>query len=658
MKRVQAQITVYAALSLGLILSLVCTCIKSVKQVIADTEINMSSRLSTEAVFAGYNNNLLSEFGIFAISDEQCCDAKLEYYAKTNIEGASVRNMLEHRKSWVSDKEYMTDNGGVGFERQVSEYMKAGGYAQIIKEFINVSSETEKSDKISEITEQIESVDEQVFKLDETDKKLIRTVNSVNDESLESLISDICEDIEVYTEYVNVKDQYGMSYCEGIYENNKNALISRLEDTKNKFNDACMLIDEYVETEKEADERIDACRDSIAAAKAQLGDIAGVLKNDIDDISVSKDTDREKLCNKGRIRPILEKNIEYCDMIIERLNGTQMLSERNYKNLQEQYQNINIMCRDIDISGLTAECKNVDIESESTGASSLKQLKDTLQNGISEIVLGGMQLSDGSFSYDGLATQYLKEGSDSGKQNVSDMALFNAYVLDKFPSYTDCTGEDGSAEWSDMSYAVEYIIAGKDSDRSNINEVILKLSVLREPTNFAHVISDSSKRNESLALATTLVGASGNAAAVKAAQYVIMGVWSYGESVMDVRRLFNGEELSLVKDSSDWRLSLENLLAMNFGVDKGKDETLPKKDEGVFDGKMSYEDYLGTLLAALDSLTKNYRTMQAIELRLIKLGETDFRMKRYAYSAVCNVQAVIQEGERVITREQKYDYAC
>ena len=50
--RLKGQVTVYAALSLGLVLALIVNCVKSCKLVIADTEINMATRLSVESVFA------------------------------------------------------------------------------------------------------------------------------------------------------------------------------------------------------------------------------------------------------------------------------------------------------------------------------------------------------------------------------------------------------------------------------------------------------------------------------------------------------------------------------------------------------------------------------------------------------------------------------
>jgi hypothetical protein len=129
-----------------------------------------------------------------------------------------------------------------------------------------------------------------------------------------------------------------------------------------------------------------------------------------------------------------------------------------------------------------------------------------------------------------------------------------------------------------------------------------------------------------------------------------MGAWSYGESVVDVRRLMKGEKLSLVKNSQEWRLSLENLMNMNFDVDGST-------SSGSDTGKFSYEDYIGVLLLMMEQTTKNYRTMQAMELRIIALGQSDFRMKKHIYEAKCNVKMVIDYGGKSVERSQTYSYA-
>ena len=56
-KKVKAQITVYAALSVFLVITLICTCIRSAAVSAGRVRVEMASVLSMEAVFAGYSVN-------------------------------------------------------------------------------------------------------------------------------------------------------------------------------------------------------------------------------------------------------------------------------------------------------------------------------------------------------------------------------------------------------------------------------------------------------------------------------------------------------------------------------------------------------------------------------------------------------------------------
>jgi hypothetical protein len=512
------------------------------------------------------------------------------------------------------------------------------------------------------VTAKVEDVEETLTELNQTDIDLIRKIRSMDDGSKSGLVEDICEDISLYAACVKADDIYGAEDCTEAYGKNRTALLDYLEDTRDKCKEAVELIEKYDDYDNQADTQLDEGRSIISAGAEQLGELTGTMRNDIDDIAVEKTVEREKKVNKKRIRPILEQNIEVCDELIQRLSGMESLSVTSAQNLLSEFSSVNSELGKINITGLSSECAGVDIDSKGKGTGTLKNIRSTIEKGISGIVLAGMEVREGSFSYSDLATAYQTSGSGSGSSGadfngvageVVDAALFNAYLFDRFPSYTDVHGEDSDGSydnWCELNYVVEYILAGNDNDVSNLNEVILKISAVREATNFTHIVTDSAKRREALALATTLVGASGNAAAIKAAQYVIMGAWSYGESVVDVRRLMKGEKLSLVKNSQEWRLSLENLMKMNFDVDGGT-------SSGSDTGKFSYEDYIGVLLLMMNQTTKNYRTMQAMELRIIALGQSDFRMKKHIYEAKCNVVMNIDYGGKSVSRSQLYSYA-
>lgn len=52
-------------------------------------------------------------------------------------------------------------------------------------------------------------------------------------------------------------------------------------------------------------------------------------------------------------------------------------------------------------------------------------------------------------------------------------------------------------------------------------------------------------------------------AAVKAAQYVILGVWAYGESIVELKQLYRGGSIEPVKTRQNWKLSLQELLSVD-----------------------------------------------------------------------------------------------
>ena len=88
-------------------------------------------------------------------------------------------------------------------------------------------------------------------------------------------------------------------------------------------------------------------------------------------------------------------------------------------------------------------------------------------------------------------------------------------------------------------------------------------------------------------------------------------------------------------NEKNWKLSLENLLGMKFDSDKDTD------DDGL-----EYRDYIRMLLMLERSEHKNYRTMGAMEIKMISMGHDDFRMRNYIVSmAGTAVFSVIRRGQ-------------
>ena len=200
--------------------------------------------------------------------------------------------------------------------------------------------------------------------------------------------------------------------------------------------------------------------------------------------------------------------------------------------------------------------------------------------------------------------------SDKEKHtSITDRLLFGEYVLEHFSCFTD------EAEHI-LDYEVEYMIAGKGSDRENLQNVVNKLLLLRFVPNYAYVQSSSDKRAEAEALAITLSSVLAVPAITEAVAQGILLAWAFGESVVDIRGLLDGNKVPLVKDSGSWQLSLSGLLKLGeYGdVNDGADAS-----EGL-----SYEEYLKILLYLNEKEETAMRGLDLIEQNLQKIEGIDF----------------------------------
>ena len=90
---------------------------------------------------------------------------------------------------------------------------------------------------------------------------------------------------------------------------------------------------------------------------------------------------------------------------------------------------------------------------------------------------------------------------------------------------------------------------------------------------------------------------------VEIVKYLLLGCWSYGESIYEVKLLMHGEKLPYIKTEADWNTDLKTL------AKKGESSTV---SVGI-----SYSDYLGIMLAKKESKDITYgRMLDLIEKNL------------------------------------------
>ncbi len=199
---------------------------------------------------------------------------------------------------------------------------------------------------------------------------------------------------------------------------------------------------------------------------------------------------------------------------------------------------------------------------------------------------------------------------DPPSGSVTDQLLFQEYLLKHVGNYRK-PETDGL-----LSYSLEYIIGKTDSDTENLKAVANRLLLIREGINLAYLLTDGVKRSEAATLAVAIsAGIPGVSTLI---EMLLLTCWAYGESILDVRGLLDGDKVPLLKNAQSWQLELSQLSQILTNLDAAR----KNDDNGV-----SYEDYLRILLFLEKEDNKTMKCLDAFEMTVRgREGHEQFQM--------------------------------
>lgn len=220
----------------------------------------------------------------------------------------------------------------------------------------------------------------------------------------------------------------------------------------------------------------------------------------------------------------------------------------------------------------------------------------------------------------------LKEGASVS--TVVNASAENVYIF-RFFKY--CMNERELGE-TFFRNEVEYLLTGKPDDKKAKKKVGNSLILLRNSLNLAYLYSCEEKRNAALAAAELIMPT-----APILTQALILEGWAYMEARNDLKILYAGKTVPILKKDENWAISLENLLAAEYGIspsgeelpegqkyEEEKNYLPPKKIEG-----RDYEGYLRILIAAMPQETLLLRMMDIIQINMKYLYCEWFLMDDY-----------------------------
>lgn len=191
-----------------------------------------------------------------------------------------------------------------------------------------------------------------------------------------------------------------------------------------------------------------------------------------------------------------------------------------------------------------------------------------------------------------------------------DKGLFISYINNSFSSFGDTSV---NADLS-LKYQREYILSGLLSDDDNLLSAALSIVSLRAAFNFTYLLTDVQKRDSAINLANSLTCSTPFASQLAA--FTILSLWSYAEAILDVRDLFSGKKVPLMKTSESWTLSLEGILSLG--------KSTVSKNNGS--SGYTYDEYLNMCLLLMSPFTMYYRCMDLIQLDMCENVNMNFLM--------------------------------
>lgn len=262
---------------------------------------------------------------------------------------------------------------------------------------------------------------------------------------------------------------------------------------------------------------------------------------------------------------------------------------------------------DADSDGGGTEVAVEEMASEEVKENPLEVVLALKQNALLGMVTGNVgSLSTRQISNsDSLEKRSCEKGTANQvpKADWYDRVLVLEYLDAYFADYSNPASEHA------LSYELEYVLCGKESDKANLEGVVDRLLLMRMAANVTHILSDSAKKNDALLMANALAGFTGNPAVIQIVQIGIVAAWAYVESILDIRALLEGDKVALLKSNEQWVTRLGSLTQAFAEGTKTKNCT----------NGLSYQDYLKGFLFTMDNKKMAYRMMDVMEqnLRLV-----------------------------------------
>ena len=215
------------------------------------------------------------------------------------------------------------------------------------------------------------------------------------------------------------------------------------------------------------------------------------------------------------------------------------------------------------------------------------------------------------------------DGSDA-VFSAADELWLNEYIVRHFGSAVHPESGNG------LKYPAEQILKGKGNDPANLEAVAKQLLLIREGINLVHIYRDASLKEQASAVSAVIAASILLPEAQPLIEPLLIAGWAFAESILDVRTLFGGGFIPLIKNSGDWQVPLSGIPAMAANIDTFRRPA----SSGI-----NYTDYLRAFFAAESHGSKVARMCDMVEHEIRSSGRTAFALDSCLMSLNIEVEA-------------------
>lgn len=696
-KRLKAQITVYAGLIFGLILSLLLVLIESAVCAGAKTRINTVVNVGVQSLFSQYSRPVLDKYEVFGgvISEQADVEQMLYEYIQENCKFAGGFNPYTVILKGVSLEEIkmLTDDNGTYFYDEIIGYMRYGQFDNSILDFIPQMTETAKTKELDEVKDELTKRQKEASKIDGKILKLLMYVEGVKTTSTglaqffgrlsgtgsfvkklapagkDKQAVGVTEDMiyqavsgkyyDITEKLENLKGEldwiihvyhYPLTlgyFSDDGFRSGADSILSEIHQTQKKLGQSLNLIEEIERDTEKLMGNLSVSGQIFSANKSSLSDsVNTAFSQEFNELEKYGTGEANTLCNLEELRHQLLN----CQVILSEMEAAVSGLAGCYMDIDsigEVYGMVDdciAICRQYPAGAIQFHYDGLSL-GKGMSLDALEKIKNVFTNNQLKLVVEDTgSISTNKAPYKDLSSMYCKFSADShhfdiNPENLYEDFLYNKYVDLHFANYLNPNKE------GILQYETEYILGKKSVDKDNLKEVVSRLIALRFTMNFSYIICDIEKKQECLAMATAFLGFTGVHGIIKMGEYLLLAAWAYGEAVNDVKILMNEGTVSFVKNEKEWKTKLEDI------VSKSITKKTPDNDAGL-----NYNEYLQLLLFLENKEKKIFRTMDIMELNMTAQGYPHIRMYRYLYGIKGTVLFDYYHGKYQYTQKMEFHY--